>query len=438
MSSRTIFWALPLGLSLAFAACSDDEPTDQGGGNVVTPGGTPGGAGGTTGAAPGGAGGTTGGAAGAGGTTGGVAGAGGTTGGVAGAGGTTSGAAGAGGTTGGVAGAGGTTSGGATGGTAGTGGTGGTAGGTNNFVKCDTKGDGPNLKACGSFVGNEGVELQLGPYGGQMEPNVGQGFETTVSILDGDLACATFIAVFNEDPEASERLNNISNLKLELHTIYKPAVMPPGKMPIVSWGNGTCSQPEGYGALLRYIASHGILVIAPNNRYVGDGSPQRKAIDFAFAMNMDSKSPFYQKLDTDKVIAMGHSQGGAGTAAASSDPRIKSVILFNGGTSASKPFLAISGDMDIQGGTAADWAGQVNGSSQSKAAWMWFHKIVGTGGLSGHLTLMTQPERVAAATVAWIKYTLLDDAESKTYFAGSNCKLCNMAADVEFGQKGIN
>jgi hypothetical protein len=427
MATKNFLWALPLSLSLAFVACTDDdpEPPPTGAGNnpVTTPGGMTGGAnpGGTTGGAnPGG---TTGGAN-PGGTTGG-----------ANPGGTTGGAS-PGGTTGGAS-PGGTTGGGMPGGTPG-----GTPGGNANLVKCDSTGTEPNTKPCGSFVSTAGVELQLGPHGGQMDPNVGMGFEvlpldTGNDEILGISTCSAFAGIFGEDPAATERLLDITNLKLDLHTVYRPANWPSSKVPIVTWGNGTCAQPEGYGALLRYLASHGFFVVAPNNRFVGSGAAQKKAVDFAFAANDDPKSPYYQKLDTTKVIAMGHSQGGMGTAAASSDERIKAAILFNGGTEAPKPFLAISGDRDIQGGTAQAYGSSVTGSSQPKVAWLWYHMIPGTASLTGHLTLMMQPERVAPASVAWAKYILLDDAESKTYFVGSSCKLCGKAAEFEFGQKGI-
>jgi pimeloyl-ACP methyl ester carboxylesterase len=264
-------------------------------------------------------------------------------------------------------------------------------------------------------------------------PNVGQGFETADEGVAAAI-CGVFVASFGEDPEASERLLMVDDLKMNLFTVYRPANWPQGKVPIVTWGNGTCAQAEGYGGLLRYIASHGFFVVAANNRFVGDGTAQRKGLDFAFAANGDMQSPYFGKLDTDKVIAMGHSQGGLGTVAASSDARIKAALLFNGGTSAPKPFLAMSGDRDLNTAEGPEAAqSSVLAASQSKVAWLWYHMIPG----SGHVTLMTQPERVSPAAVAWAKYILLDDAESKTYFAGPSCKLCNMDAQFRFGQKGI-
>jgi pimeloyl-ACP methyl ester carboxylesterase len=52
---------------------------------------------------------------------------------------------------------------------------------------------------------------------------------------------------------------------------------------------------------------------------------------------VDEAARHYQRLDTTKVGAMGHSQGGNAITAAASDARIQAVILLNAGTSASKP-----------------------------------------------------------------------------------------------------
>ena len=60
-------------------------------------------------------------------------------------------------------------------------------------------------------------------------------------------------------------------------------------------------------------------------------------------------SVFYQKLDLDKIGAMGHSQGAGATAKADNDPRVKAAIYWNAGTSNEKPFLNVSGDRDVGG-----------------------------------------------------------------------------------------
>lgn len=291
-------------------------------------------------------------------------------------------------------------------------------------------------KPCSTFVTKAGTEIPLGPYGAAMDTNVGKGFENTVNRSDTTAGCTAFASLFGQDEASTAELVELNGADLKLYTVYRPARWVEGeKYPIVSWGNGTCAKPEGYGALLRYVASQGFVVFAPNSRYVGSGNEQKRAIDFALAANSDATSPYYQKLDPTKVAAMGHSQGSQGTAAAASDARIKTVILFNGGTSASKPFFGVSGDRDIGSPTASTYRTAVNRAT--KGAFIFFHKIPGTGNADGHLTLMTQPERVIEPTARWLKLLLNDDADSKEWFVGTSCKLCGSAADYEFGQKGL-
>lgn len=197
---------------------------------------------------------------------------------------------------------------------------------------------------CGSYSGPEEdggtYTLQLGPYGAQLDVNVGTGFENTVtaSSQPGSSDCASFASLFSEPSNLTAQLlqttvNGVT-VNYALYSAYQPANWPSTPVPVITWGNGTCAQPEGYGALLRYVASYGYFVIAANDVQVGtansDGTqPMLKALDYAAAANMDSTSPFYQKLDMTKVGAMGHSQGGGATATASSDSRIKYVIDFN-------------------------------------------------------------------------------------------------------------
>lgn len=289
---------------------------------------------------------------------------------------------------------------------------------------------------CTSFTTAAGVTIELGKYGASVERNVGQGFENTVSRSDTEAGCRAFSALFGGNSADSEQLNTLGDLKLSLYTVFRPANWVEGeKYPVLTWGNGTCAQPEGYGALLRYVASQGFVVVAPNSRYVGSGEAQRKGIDFMTRANQDPSSPYYGRLDLTKVGAFGHSQGSAATIAASSDPRIKSVILFNGGTSARKPFLAVSGDRDIGNPTAATYRNAVNNAP--KAAFLFYHKIPQRGSGDGHLTLMTQPERVAPATAAWFKYVLAEDASYASWFVGASCELCGKSADFEYGQRGL-
>jgi pimeloyl-ACP methyl ester carboxylesterase len=164
-----------------------------------------------------------------------------------------------------------------------------------------------------------------------------------------------------------------------------------------------------------------------------------RALDFAFAANEDETSPYYHKLDTTQVAALGHSQGGAATIATADDKRVTAAIIYNGGKSASKPFLTISADRDIPGIGASSGADLKPGvDAAPKAAFIFYHMVPMTGQYDGHLTLMLQPERVGDPSIKFLDLLLKQDATAKEWFVGANCKLCNMAANLEFGEHGLD
>jgi hypothetical protein len=383
---------------LALAGCAADDKDDNnqnGVGSQAGEGGAAGGgAGGVSGAGAGGAGGAAGmmnvgGAGGAGGEAGvGVSGAGG----VGGEAGTMM--------TGGVGGEGGM----------GSGGTGGID--TSTFIAdCKQGGDqwgtpqqtGP----CKSGISTYGVKTDFGPYGASAEINVGAGFETDGT--DDSIFCnSIFIPSFGADPVGSADLMDTHDMDFALYSVFYPGAMPEGeKFPLITWGNGTCAMPEGYGPLLRYVASHGYIVIAANSRSAGSaGQPMIKALDFMFAENEKEGSKFFGKVDTDKVGAMGHSQGSGATA------------------------TAVSGDLDL-GGTPAQFDNAVQAAPRP-AAWLWYHQIPDavdgstTGELApGHLTLMMESERVNEVAVAWWDMMLKGKEDAKPMFIGDSCTLCD-------------
>jgi hypothetical protein len=289
---------------------------------------------------------------------------------------------------------------------------------------------------CASFIpgGPYGApEIELGPYGASLDFNVGKDFKYPIADGDADND-ATCSALSNGQTSQVQQ-----SVDYTLYSVYRPGQFKDGeKLPLIVWGDGTCAWPEAYGPLLRYIASYGFVIVAPNSRWVGDGSQMKKGLDFMFAENEKNGSPYFQKLDTTKVGAMGHSQGSSGTAAVSSDARVKAVILWNGGASASKPFLAVTGEGDIASATPASLRRDITSATVPQAAFLFYHMILQKSDVPGHLTLVTEPHRVVEPALAWWKYMLNGDAESKTFFAGTDCKLCNRKSEFEFGQKGID
>jgi hypothetical protein len=100
---------------------------------------------------------------------------------------------------------------------------------------------------------------------------------------------------------------------MALYTMYRPMQLEEGKTyPLLTWGNGTCALPEGYGTLLRHVASHGFIIVAANTRWTagsGANAPMIRAVEWALEANDDASSPLYQHVDPMKIGAFGHSQG---------------------------------------------------------------------------------------------------------------------------------
>ena len=295
--------------------------------------------------------------------------------------------------------------------------------------------------ACSSYltadVGTlvKATEVPLGPYGATMEQNLGKEFAIPQDASES--SCALIASSFGEPADVTAETGDLKDVDLTLYTVYRPSCMKEGETyPVITWGNGTCGQTEGYGALLRYVASYGYIVFAANSRYTGSNGAMTKALDFAASANKDPKSNYYNRLDLTKIGAMGHSQGGGATVTAAKDARISSVIIWNASTSATKPFLAISGDSDITSFTAASMSRDIMSATQP-AAFLYYHKVPQTGSVSGHLTLMIQPERVVEATRAWWDYMLKGDAKARDFFIGPSCGLCGKKEDFEYGQNGL-
>jgi hypothetical protein len=295
--------------------------------------------------------------------------------------------------------------------------------------------DATNIPCSSMTTRDDGTVVEFGPYGAYIEQNVGNGFEVPKNPAE-DL-CGLVTAMFGEDPEITADLTDLRNLDLTLYTVFRPAKMVKDeKYPIIVWGNGTCAQPGGYGTLLSYLASYGFVIFAANCRYTAGGA-MFSALDYAFSANEDPDSPYYQRLDTTRVGAMGHSQGGEATIEVASDDRVKAAIIFNGGTSASKPYLAIGGDHDMNNTDPEIYRTAMDEATVSPAAFIYYHNVPVTGNMSGHLTLMLEPERVVEPTRAWWQYMLEDDATARDLFAGESCGLCGKDEAFEYGSKGI-
>lgn len=277
-----------------------------------------------------------------------------------------------------------------------------------------------------------------GPYEVVMLENVGKGFENPPTAANdrGDGAgCTSFIQSFGETAEAARDYALFGDTyKVDLYTLYYPKNMVPGQLyPILSWANGTCAKTNGYHALLNHLASHGFIVVATNSRYTGGGKFQLHGVDYVVAENERADSPLYKHVDAAKVGVFGHSQGGGSTWSAAADARVKTSVVLNAGGTGTRatPTYFVTGDKDLN--PAASLSGAM---AQKAAASIRLHKIEGASP-AGHITLMKEPARVYPSVAAWFRYQLLGDAVGKSWFVGSDCKLCNQPAEWDFFSKGL-
>ncbi len=230
-----------------------------------------------------------------------------------------------------------------------------------------------------------------------------------------------------------------SATSLPTHTIFQPQDLSKfgnkNKLPIIAWGNGACfDSPWEHVNFLNEVASHGFLVIAlgtmPKQTDVRSKSHKLlDAIDWAIGQNADPNSPYFQKLDTQKIAVSGMSCGGLQTLEVAGDPRITTVgvfnsgVLGNGGGMPGMPQVTkaklneikvptlylLGGKSDIAYGNGMDDFARIN------------HVPIFVGNLEvGHGGTYGQPYggEFARVATAWYKWQLKGDQEAGKLFSG--------------------
>jgi dienelactone hydrolase len=271
-----------------------------------------------------------------------------------------------------------------------------------------------------------------------------------------------------------------ANEGLPTHTIYRPADLTKfggnNKLPIVSWGNGACANVGTlFQEFLKQVASHGYLAISigpkdaplpsfargaegqepPSSEPAGIPPPQSRdeqlldAIDWAIKENAREGSPYYGRLNSERIAVMGQSCGGLQTIAVSSDPRIKTSVLWNSGTfaegadsMATRLSNAKKSDLAKLHAPIAYFIGGPSDIAYPQAEDDFKHiKVpVFKGNLNvGHGGTFRHPGAgwFGEVGVAWLGWQLKGDAQAAKYFVGKDCLLCtNPLWHVE--KKGID
>lgn len=138
--------------------------------------------------------------------------------------------------------------------------------------------------------------------------------------------------------------------------VYYPAdlVSSNRTYPIVAFANGTMVSYTFYETLLKELAKSGFIVVGNSETMAADGSAQISSIDFVISENNNTSSVLYGKVNTDKIAAAGHSQGGRSAVnAAAKDSRIDCVLSIAGSNyveeaeKLSTPVLFMAGTKDM-------------------------------------------------------------------------------------------
>jgi pimeloyl-ACP methyl ester carboxylesterase len=191
------------------------------------------------------------------------------------------------------------------------------------------------------------------------------------------------------------------------------------RFPVITWGNGTCSQPLLFEPLLGHLASHGFIVIATNWRWVASGAEMKRALEFVLAENANEKSALFGKVAVDKIGASGHSQGSGATVTVGADKRIVATVPIQGASAAgvrqlAGPTFLIAGDSDMSVSAASV-------ESAFRAASV--PAVYGLAEGVDHIVPVMMPAPILKAVTGWFRIHLAGDMAARELFY-DGCTLC--------------
>lgn len=211
--------------------------------------------------------------------------------------------------------------------------------------------------------------------------------------------------------------------------------------PILVWANGHGDNPEQhppecvvdsatnrwcgtYPVLIEQLASHGFVVIASLSTTTsrGDPLPTIIGLDWLLDQAEDPTSPYYHHLDTSRIGALGHSEGGLSTTKAAADPRISVIGTVSGAaapTGLSGPALFICGGQDTVV-SCDNVAGSYESVTDQEA--MLMNNLSADHGSWLYQNGAQGPD--IFALTAWFRVHLMDDTANRQFFYGDGCTLC--------------
>jgi len=324
---------------------------------------------------------------------------------------------------------------GATTGTAGTGvvGSAGTAGAAGGNTQA-----GGNAGQGGAAAGGGGAATggTAGAGGGLVSSCVGTAWPTADPTAAGPFEV---MADKNVGPLAGVTPDPVYGDKQQKFNVYRPKDLAQGNYchPILVWANGHTDNPEpnppdcvsskycgSYLMLMNQLASHGFVVIASLSTITSQGTPLPTitGLDWLIKQADDPASPYYHRLDTAHVGALGHSEGGFSTSKAASDPRIGASATVSGSsinTGIHGPSLWFCGGKDT--------VVPCDGVEKTYAAITTLPSIFIDNLQADHGGWLYQ-NGIKGPTIigftAWFRVHLMGDTANRKYFYGPSCTFC--------------
>jgi hypothetical protein len=223
---------------------------------------------------------------------------------------------------------------------------------------------------------------------------------------------------------------------LDTHTLFVPAKLGANglKHPIIVWTNGATGSTSFYQNLLEHFASHGFFVVA-DKMSGGNHDPeiveQAAGIDWAIAEAAREDSPYFGKLDPDRLGIAGHSLGSVGSFANTGHERVKASIHWSGGLTGN-PVGADEAWLQLIHAPAAFLCGGAEARALPRCSGDFDNApggvpiFYGTVEGVGHTDVFGEPNggQWGRAAIAWWRLTLAGDETFRSWFEGPDCELC--------------
>jgi hypothetical protein len=290
----------------------------------------------------------------------------------------------------------------------------------------------------GGSGGNDGLGGTTGAGGGSASSCVGNAWPTADPMAAGPFEVATDK---NVGPLAGVVPDPVYGDMQQRFNVYRPKDLAQGGYchPILVWANGHTDNPEpnpplcltgngqycgSYPVLMKQLASHGFVVIASLSTITSQGNPMPTIVglDWLLKQADDSTSPYYHRLDTAHIGALGHSEGGFSTSKAASDPRITAIATVSGSAvnaGIHGPSLWFCGGKDTV--VTCDSVMKTYASITTQPA-MFVDNLAADHGGWLYQSGIKGPD--IFGLTAWFRVHLMNDTGNRKMFYGPSCTFC--------------